>query len=71
MTKLVIDMCNDNSKPAHEHKLANKGDGNNNNIVDRNVVAIENLSLPEVYAMIEQQKLHLKLLKDDNILVDG
>ena len=57
--KSVIDMCNNNSKPAREHKLASKGGGNNKDIVDQNVVAIENLSFPDLYAMIEQHKLHL------------
>ena len=37
----------------------------------RNVIAIENLSLPELYAMIEQHKLHLNFLKDNDMLVDG
>ena len=37
----------------------------------RNVIAIENLSLPELYAMIEQHKLHLDFLKENDMLVDG
>ena len=38
---------------------------------DNIVVPIEQLSLPELYVMIEQHKLHLTFLKDNDMLVDG
>lgn len=51
--------------------LDSKKDGNSNDIVGRNVIAIKNLSLPELYVMIEQHKLHLDFLKENDMLVDG
>ena len=52
-------------------RIEQKNDGNKKEISDSKVVAIEQLSLPELYAMIEQHKLHLNFLKDNDMLVDG
>ena len=51
--------------------MEKKDEGNKKEISDNKVVAIEQLSLPELYAMIEQHKLHLNFLKDNDMLVDG
>ena len=48
-----------------------ENDGKKKKGSDNIVVPIEQLSLPELYAMIEQHKLHLTFLKDNDMLVDG
>ena len=48
-----------------------KNDGEKKKTSDYIVVPIEQLSLLELYVMIEQHKLHLTSLKDNDMLVDG
>ena len=67
--KSVIDLCNDNSNL--NGKEASVGVGNKNIKETSGLITIENLSLPELYLMIEQHKLHMNFLKENDMLLDG
>ena len=62
--KSVIDMCKENKKvenPSVEESIERES----------SIVMIENLPLDELYAMINQHKLRMGFLKENDILSDG
>ena len=56
--KSVIDLCNDNKNGA------NRGNGLKSAINRESVVIIEDLLMKDLYATIEQYKLHINFLKE-------
>ena len=69
--KSVIDLCDTNSKSKSNVESSSVGGSIERERVGSGVVTIDNFSLPELYTMIEQHKLHMDFLKENELLLDG
>ena len=71
--KSVIDLCNDNSKANGKEASVSVGSAiiKEGSVLGSGLITMENLSLPELYLMIEQHKLHMNFLKENDMLLDG
>ena len=69
----IIDLCNDNSRSkSNVESSSASGEIEKDGVgLISEVVTIENVSLPKLYTMIKQHKLHMSFLKENEMLLDG
>ena len=69
--KYFIDLCNDNSNSKSNVESSSVRGTIDRERVGSGFVTIENFPLPELYTMIDQHKLHVNFLKENELLLDG